>query len=570
MRRFVLAFTAIAWMIALSLGVSAATGASLVSSQVTVLTDESCEVVLTATFRLEEGMDDLTFPLPVDAVNVTLNGVRVGTAVSGEARHVDISRVTGGLAGEFSMVITYRLKDVVDFNEEGFLQARIPLLAGFAYPVENLNISVTMPAAVADKPAFSSGYHQSNIEQDLSFSVDGSIINVTSLEALKDHETLEMTLSVSEEIFPQQVIELQDMDVFYLLMGIFAGLAVLYWLIFLRNLPPRFFFAPAPPEGYNAGQMGSVLSLRGADLTMMIFSWAQLGYLQIHADGRGRVLLYKQMEMGNERSGFEQRCFKNLFGGRNTVDTSGSRYAELCRKTAKMPPNIQGLVHPRSGSGYVFRALMALVSVFGGICLGLTLSMEAAVRWFPAALVALFCGAGSWVIHGWADSLFSHRRGRLLAVAAVIALWVTMSLMAGTFQLDGWVIFGQLLAGLMVSFGGRRTEAGRQAMSEVLGLRRYLLRLQRKQLERICGQNPDYFHTMMPYALALGVDRGFARRFDREIMPDCPYITGAAVGRLRASQWSRTMRRIASAMDAKRRTKGLDDLLSRLSGVGKR
>lgn len=569
MRRMIVLLSALVLIVSLGLGVSAATGASQVSSQVTVLADESCEVVMSVTIRLEEGVKDVTFPLPVDAANVTLNGMRVGTAVSGSARHVDITKVTGGMAGEFSMVITYRLKDVVDFSEDGFLQAQIPLLAGFAYPVENLNITVTMPSAVADKPAFSSGYHQSNIEQDLSFSVEGNIISATSLKTLKDHETLEMHLSVSEDVFPQKVIELQDMDIFYVLMAVFAVLAVAYWLIFLRNLPPRFFFAPAAPQGYSAGQMGTVLSLRGADMTMMVFSWAQLGYLQIHADHSGRVLLHKQMDMGNERSVFEQRCFKNLFGGRSTVDTSGSRYGELCRKTAKMPPNIQGLIHPRSGSSYVFRALMVLVSVFDGVCLGLILSMEAAVRWFPAVLVALICGIGSWVIHGWADSLYSQRKGRLLAALAVIALWVTMSAMAGTFQLDGWVIFGQLLAGLMVSFGGRRTEAGRQAMSEVLGLRRYLRRLPRKEMERICRQNPDYFHDMMPYALALGVNRGFAKHFGREILPDCPYITGVSVGRMNASQWSKAIRATASAMDAKSRAKPLDDLLSRIGKLMK-
>ena len=564
MRRIVLVFLAVLLIVSLSLGVSAATQASQVTSQVTVLTDESCEVVTTATFRLEEGMKDIQFPLPANASNVTLNGVRVGTTVAGQVRQLDLGKVTSGMAGEFTLVITYKLKDVVSVSEEGLLQARIPLLSGFAYPVENINITVTMPGEVSDKPAFSSGYHQANIEQDLDFKVEGSVINVTSLAALKDHETLEMRLTVPETLFPQQVIELQDMDVFYLLMGIFAVLAVLYWLIFLRNLPPRFFFSPAPPEGFCAGQMGSVLTLRGADLTMMVFSWAQLGYLQIHTNRSNRVVLYKQMEMGNERSAFEQRCFKNLFGGRATVDTTGSRYADLYRKSAKLQPNVQGLVHQKSGSTYVFRALMALVSVFGGICMGLTLSLEAAVQWFPTALVAIFCGVGSWIIHSWAEGLFSYRRGSIPLALAVLVLWIVLSAVAGTFRLDGWVIFGQLLAGLMSSFGGRRTDAGRQAMSEALGLRRYLRRLPRKQLERVCRQNPDYFHTMAPYAMALGVSRGFAKRFGRQILPDCPYLKGVAVGRMSAEQWCRAMGDVARAMNAKSQGKGLSDLLRRL------
>ena len=200
MRRIVLLITALALFLALAVSVSAATSATSVKSQAAVLMDESCEVILSVTVRVEQGVEDLEFPLPLDAIAVSLNGMRVGTAITGEARMVDLSRITGGMPGEFTIIITYRLKDVVDFNEEGILQVTVPLLSGFAYPVEYLEATVTMPQEVAEKPAFSSGYHKSNIEQDLHFQVDGSMITATSLSALKDHETLEMNLTVTEEL----------------------------------------------------------------------------------------------------------------------------------------------------------------------------------------------------------------------------------------------------------------------------------------------------------------------------------------------------------------------------------
>ena len=559
MRRILLLITALALFLALGVSVSAATSATSVKSQASVLLDESCEVILSVTVRVEQGVEDLDFPLPLDAIAVSLNGMRVGTSMTGEARMVDLTRITGGMPGEFTFIITYRLKDVVDFNDEGILQVTVPLLSGFAYPVEYLEATVSMPQAVAEKPAFSSGYHKSNIEQDLQFKVDGSVITATSLIALKDHETLEMNLTVTEELFPQKIIQLQDLDGFYLAMGIAAALAVLYWLIFLRNLPPRFITVADPPEGFSAGQMASVLNLRGANLTMMIFSWAQLGYLQIHRDKRDRTLLYKNMEMGNERSAFEQKCFRNLFSTRDSIDTTSDRYADLCHKISKLPPNIQGLVHPKSGSVFLFRALMCITGMICGICLGLTLSLEAAVQWFPAMLVAIFCGVGSWILQGWSTCLFSHRKGSIWAALAVMVLWIVMSALAKTFSLDGWVIFGQLLAGLMAAFGGRRTEAGRQAMSEALGLRRYLRRTPQGQLERISRQNPDYFHSMIPYALALGVDRGFSKHFGDNLMPDCPYMSGVTKEPLYADEWSALMRKTASAMDAKSRTKSLEN-----------
>lgn len=562
MRRVGLLLLAIVLIAAMSINVYAATGVTQLSEQVSVFADESCNVTITTVFHLEQSVEKLTFPLPREASNVTLNGMRVGTSLTGEARHVDLSRITGGMAGDFSAVITYRLSDVIKTNEEGFLQAQVPLLSGFSYPVEKMNVSVTLPGVVEAKPAFSSGYHQSNIEQDLAFSVSEATITVESIKALKDHETLTMTLSVTDQMFPQTVIELQDMDIFYLLMGICAALGLLYWLIFLRTLPPRRMTAAAAPEGWSAGQMVSVLRLKGADMTMMVFTWAQLGYILIRVDRSGRVRLYRQMPMGNERSGFEQKCFRNLFGSRDVVDATGLRYAEICRKTAKTPPPLQGLIHPTSGSSELFRGLMCGVGVFCGICLGLTLSAEAAIRWIPAILVAIICCLGSWLIQGWAESLFSNRRGKLLTAAGAIVVWGTLSIIAGTFALDGWIMVGQLVAGLMAAFGGRRTEAGRQTMSEVLGLRRYLRRIPKTQLQHICMQSPEYFYIMIPYAMALGAGNAFAKRFGKMIQPECPYIERDGKERMTASQWNRVIGQIVSTMDAGSRKKSLDNLIA--------
>lgn len=547
-------------MSALTFGVSAETSASQVTSQATVSSDESCFITVSATFQLDEPVDKLTFPVPVSASNITLNGSRVGSSLTNEARLVDLSGITGNMAGSFTATISYQLDDVIEVNDNGFLELRLPLLSGFAYPVEKLGFTVTMPGEFSYKPAFSSGYHQSNIEQDLIFSYSGNTVTGTSSKELKDRETLTMTLLVSEAMFPQAVIQLQDLDAFYLGMIISGVLALLYWLLFLRNAPPRFITVPTPPEGYSAGQMGSLISLHGTDLTAMVFTWAQLGYLTIQTGRTDRVLLHKRMEMGNERSLFEQRCFQQVFGSRTTVDTSSSRYTALFQKMAAKPAYIQGLVHPRAGSKYVFRFLVALVGMFCGICLGLTLSAEAAVQWLPAVLLAAFCFAAGWCIQLWADSLFSQHKGKLIFSILLCAIWLGLSIFAQTVQLDVWIILAQILSGLMATFGTRRTEAGRQLMSEVLGFRRYLRSIPRVQLQHICRQNPDYFHSLAPYAMALGCDKAFAKRFGRDKMPPCPYLIGVPQVPMTAPQWSKLFRRTARAMESRLRQMPMERL----------
>lgn len=562
MRRLFLPVMLLVLLFCLATGVSAATEASNISCHAIVSSDESCDFTVTAIFRLEEAVSELTFPLPAKASGITLNGSRVGSSVSNEVRHVDLTQITGGMAGEFSAVLTYRLNDVVSFSDDGLLVLEVPLLSGFEYPVKKLECSVMLPGEIVTKPAFVSGYHHSNIEQDLNFSVAGATVSCSTLKELKDHETLAMRLNVTDSMFPQSVIKLQNLQPFYIIMGISAGLALLYWILFMRNLPPRFHAVAKPLEGYSGGQLGSILSLKGADLTMMVFTWAQLGYVLIQLDKRDRVLLHKRMDMGNERSLFERKCFNALFGKQDLVDASGLRYALTCQKIARLSPNIQGLVHPNSGSFMLFRLFMTLVGLFDGICLGLTVSAEAAVPWIPGILIGIFCALCSWFIQLWAEGLVSSRKDRLYVAMVLLVAWLAVTLFAGTAALDIWVILGQVLAGLLVTFGGRRTEVGRQYMGEVLGLLLYLQTIPRTQVVYLSQRNPEYFHTLAPYALALGVEKAFASRFGRTPQSPCPWLLAPVGERMTAAQWTDVMNRAVRSMRLRQRRMNTDNLLS--------
>lgn len=566
MRRFAICIALLILVLSLSVSAFAATQATSVTTYATVTSDESCDVTITVTFHLDDPLSRLTFPVPAKANNITLNGSRVSSSASGGVRKIDLTKVTGGMPGDFTAVITFHLNDVVAFDDEGFLVLEVPLLSGFDYPVSKLECSVLLPGEVVTKPSFSSGYHNTNIEQYLTTSVTGATVTCSTNRELKDHETLSMSTHVTDAMFPQSVIRVRDLTSLYILMGVCAGIALAYWLVFLRNVPPLPRSVSAPPEGYSAGQMGSILSLKGADLTMMVFSWAQLGYILITLDKRERVLLYKRMEMGNERSGFEQKCFKLLFGNRTVVDATSLRYALTMQKISKLNPHTQAYAHPKSGSFLPFRVFLALLGMFDGICIGLTLSNEAAAPWLIAIVLGLLCLFGSWYIHTWAEALVSYRKDRLYVSLGLILVWLVLTLFAGTAGLDIWVILGQFLAGLMVTFGGRRTPEGRRASAEVLGLGRYLLTLSRLQTDYVCQHNPDYYYDMIPYAMALGVDRSFASKFGKRPMEPCPYLHAPVSGRMSAAQWNGILQRTVQLMNRKYRSLAADNILGMVRG----
>lgn len=560
MRKLLTFILTLGLILALAVGASAETAASKASVFATVGADGVCQVSMQVTLRLEQSDPALTFPVPTQADHVTLNGTRARVKQSGSSKTIDLASALGGMAGEFNFTVSYNLSGVVQLSEVGTPQLVVPILSGFAYPVELLEFSVTLPGQVSSKPAFTSGYHQASIEQDLSAQTSGNTVSGQSLKTLKDHETLTMTLDVDEAMFPDTKLALSDALFDDTAMGVCGVLALLYWLLALRSAPVLGEKTPHPPAGCSAGELGSVLTMQGAQLSMMVFSWAQLGYILIQLDRNHRVLLHKRMDMGNERSSFEQRCFNNLFAGKRVVDTTSYRYAMLCKKTQVLSPNVKPLISGKSGNPRLFRLLCAGIGLFGGVALGIALGAGALLQWFWVVVLAAVGAISAWHIQNWAHSLFLLDKHRIWVALGLSSAWVLLGFIGGVPLVGIFVPLVQLLAGLMAAFGGRRTQTGRQTMSQVLGLRRWLKSMDRQELDRIREQDPDYFHTMAPYALALGVDKAFARQFGKSGIPSCSYLTTGMDGHRSAAEWSILMRRAIEAMERRQKQMPMERL----------
>lgn len=567
-------------MLGMHVGVSAAeadnTRASSVSIFVNVSNDGNCDVTTNVTLHVDTPQKNITYPVPANASNVTLNGKAVLTQKTGQARQVDIGRILGGMSGDFSFSVGYSIHGSVEMLTEetvpnteptdatdptavtapvpaNRLRLGVPILAGFQYPIDELQFSITLPGLIDQAPNFVSGYHQGNIEKDLTYSISGGNIAGRSWGTIKDHETLTVYLNASEEMFPQKRVNLPELETVTMLMGICAGVALVYWILVLRNFLPLRNYPAVAPEGFGAGQMGTVLTMAGANLSLMAFSWAQLGYVTLRMDRRGRVLIYKQMDMGNERSNFEQKCFYQLFSRKEVVDTGAASYWRL-HQAVSMQRTAKELFHTRNPlSIKVFRFLLAAVGLLSGACFGILLGNMLDYGWFFMMILAAVGLVCSWNIQFWPEGWLLHHHYRLWVAAALSVLWLAMGIAIGQFSLALLAVAIQILGGFLASFGGRRTEDGRNAMGQTLRLRRYFAKLTPTQIHLLSRDNPDLFFDFVPYALALGCDKALARRFGSERMPECPYVQVADSSRLTAQQWSEILRQMLGSMTAHQR-----------------
>ena len=537
----------------LVLPASAANAASRVDSYCTIHANGDCQVTLTVTLRLDSPQDSLTFPLPAEATGISVNGAGAKTTNTGSAVEVDLTRLVSGMLGEMTVRFDFTLPDVVKVTENRTLQLELPLLSGFSYPVERLSFVVVLPGNLNTSPRFHSTYRQDSIDSALDFVVNENMITGASKAVLNDHEAVIMTVPVPTEMFPGVNIYVREGNPELVPMLILAGAALLFWLLFMGTLPIHRIRFVTVPQGISAGELGCRLTLSGGDLTCMVMSWAQLGYIMIQLDEHGRVLLHKRMDMGNERCAFERKVFKMLFSTRNIVDATGQAYAKLCRKVIRYIPLEKTLGKGLSLKRKIFRILLCASHVFCGICVAMNMTGISILQILLSIALGILGAVTSWLIQE--VPYRTHLRGKVpVYIGGVCMLiWIILGLLAGQVWIPLGSVVGQLLLGYFAAYGGRRTDTARQDACQILGLRHYLKTVTKEELDRIQQYDPEFFFQMAPFALALGVIKPFAKNFDNRRLDQCPYIVTRVHGRRTAAEWAMLLTEVADAMDERHR-----------------
>ena len=546
MRKALLFFVAIVLLCAMTLGVSA-DQIDHSGFYATVLEDGSCQVSMTITLSMEKMDTSMRFPIPADASDVQLNGFGVGTYYSGTVQYVNLSSVLGPEDTTATFTLSYRAGQVVD----GTGKLALPLLSGFQLPINSFDFTVSFPGNVSNQPSFTSAYYQSSIESKMHWTVMGSTVTGRTTDLLNGYETLEMSLKLDSSLFSHRQTAFIDSEVDDRLMEACLLLALLYWVIFMRLGLPRFRRCSQPPQGYTAGHMRPILTLQGPDLSLMVLSWAQMGYVLLERKSSSKILIHRQMDMGNERSAYEQQIFSLLFKKKDVVDTGSLAYAVLCGKVEKQISVSKVLTHKRSGNPLIFRFLSLLVNVLAGVNAGLALGSSASWQIIFLILFGILGLALGNMIQNSAQGIFLYKPGTITKGLLAAVIWVIPFFLCGKRGLGLGTAFYQFIAGILATYGGRRSADGADALSQGLGLLLSFLLPEKASFSIAKKVDPEYFHTMAPYALSFGADGLFAYRFGKERIPECPYLVGVPEADRTASQWSRILRSTLRSMNAR-------------------
>jgi hypothetical protein len=528
--------------------VSAASGAESVQTTVLVADDGSCSITMRFTLLLEQE-EKLQLPLPAGALDVRLNGKFRTPALQGERLMLSIPKLE---PGRHILEVSYTLSGVVS-QKSGGLWVEVPLLTGFSYPVERFTFSVTLPGELTETPTFFSGYYGETIASSLEMQVEGNTVSGKCTAVLKDHETLRMSYRGDKGMFPHFSDREPLLSDWEMVMAVLMAAAVCYYLLALLPMIPRKIRSFSPPEGLAAGDLGTCLTGCGMDLTMMVFSWAQLGYLEIETDKKGNVWLHKRMEMGSERNSLEIRCFQVLFREQQTVNGLGLHYARLCRKMAGKSHLLRQIYRSRSGNPRIVRVLAVAAGACGGVLMSQGVYTAGAGTVFLAIALALVCGVLSYGIQSGSKCLPLGNKLPIWAGIGCAAVWIGLGVLMHRPVLAGLLVAYEALMGLAAAVGGRRSEVGQQYVAQIRGLRSHLTRASVFDMQQCLEKNPAYFFELMPYALALGVERPFARRFGKVTVAECSYLIAPVRGELTPLQWAGLLRQVADRLNRRQR-----------------
>ncbi len=474
---------------------------------------------------------DVTFPeaatevdLPIGAgISGSVAGMEAETVSTDEGSALRIAS-EAGITGHQTFVITYTVPGAVSAQEEGQRLTLELIAPGWPWAMTEAGFAVSMPAAYTGEPVYVGGYYGDVVEDYMTLQNDGKTFSGVFKESLRDHESLRVTLDL-----PAGYVELSrggiSGTVAVILVTALALLSVGYWYVFLRDPSLSVPLRPLPPDGAGAGELPMLAGRGEASLALQVMQWAGMGYLTVQRAGRDRIVLHQSMPMGTERRRREQAFFSQLFARDAVCDGEGLRFGRLSQRYAQSTKGVwQRRLYARSGGSplilHILAALAAGAALLGAASGGLP--PGGARGWLLMLLTVGGVAAGFAAQEGVTAA--ARRQRQRMALLAFPAALLVLGYLWGGFLPVLLAVALQAFAALATLRGGRRSAAGRENLSQILGFQRYLQHVNANQLRRQLQQDSQYFYALLPFAEAVGQGGAFAAKFGRTPMEPCAWF----------------------------------------------
>ena len=510
----------------------------------------ACQVTQTFTMEIDGAQTQLRFPLVPGAKKASVAGYDAQKQTDGDCPVLVLSDASG-FTGTRSFTVLYTVSGLVS-EADGVQTLQLPLLsARWAYPISRYQFTVTMPKPFEGYPAFVSGYYSDVISDYIDLDVSESLISGTIATGLKDHESLDMTLTLDKSYFSGAYTALSFSWVGMAVIVALLVLAFGYWFVTLRSAPIRTSTRRLPPDAALPCDMPFLVGGGPIQFNMLVCHWASLGYLTIFCGKNGRVALRRRVDMGNERRPAEVRLFQMLFSQGDVCEGASLLYKRTAEKADAVLRRywVRKLYRKSSGNPLLARAFGLLAGALAAAEAASPLLPAGFVRWLLLIAAFLIGGALSAVILH-APSAYYQGKKLFVALAALAAVaLLTLAQFGEGLLAVLLVIVCLVLLGLLTLHGGRRTAFGDEIVTQAMSYRRFLRRVTQSQLQSRLAQDSQYFYRILPYAEAMGLGRSLARTLGDTALEQCDWYQGAKPVPRTAAGFYSSLREALSLME---------------------
>lgn len=347
---------------------------------------------------------------------------------------------------------------------------------------------------------------------------------ITTTHTLRSGETLSVVVGFDKTVFEPRTWQDWVKENIFNLGGIVAGLAgVVYvlgiWRKYGKDYEGKGTIIPEyePPKGLRPAEVGLLYDYRldTRDVSATVIDLAVRGWIRIHDDEKKTFGIFKKREFSLELvkvdttklESHEIKVLHALFSDMKAGNkkTLGAQNSALARTQQTLHKELTD----------------RLTDKFGMI----EKSPNKQLLWLGAALVAIFFSL-FFITIGWGWVL-----GRVLVLVAILSV---------------------------MPFMQRRSHAGVEAYEKVQGLRLYLNTAEKDRLEKLQSVSSPYaapaptvklFEKLLPYAVALGVEKSWAKQFENLYTQPPGWYTGNNMHAFNTAYLASSLTSTVSAMN---------------------
>ena len=286
-----------------------------------------------------------------------------------------------------------------------------------------------------------------------------------------------------------------------------------------------------PPEGLTPMDAGFIYNgiTDNSAVSAMLIWWADKGHITITDNGDDDFLFTRISDLDDSAGEAERRLFNAFFQTGDSVDTKGLRATDFAARLQQVKKSESGYFtgerNLSSPASVRLRKLVMNLLLFPVVLHSILVTIA-----YPAGLM-LFVLVPSLMAYLILRSQSAQiekklRRGKVrfsyfaMPLVFYIFFWffIVSALSAGGDYpqafLETAVFLGSMFVSIIfASLIDRRSDYADSVLSEVLGYREFMEKVEKDRIEKLSKDDPEFFYHVLPYAMVLGVENQWVRAF---------------------------------------------------------